>query len=119
MTDKTPSHIDQQPQALTAAVIDTHDLKSVDLDEPIKRASGDIARLLIRKPKAGALRGVTLMALVQVDVQALTTVLPRVCEPILTPAEIRDLDPADLLNVGATVASFFMSKAERQAIQTA
>ncbi|WP_083329670.1 phage tail assembly protein [Achromobacter xylosoxidans] len=119
MTDKTPSHIVQQPQALTAAVIDTLDQKSVDLDEPIKRASGDIVRLLIRKPKAGALRGVTLMALVQVDVQALTTVLPRVCEPILTPAEIRDLDPADLLNVGATVASFFMSKAERLAIQTA
>ncbi|OCZ62504.1 phage tail protein [Achromobacter xylosoxidans] len=104
---------------MTAAVIDTLDVKSVDLDEPIKRASGDIARLLIRKPKAGALRGVNLMSLVQVDVQALTTVLPRICEPILTPAEIRDLDPADLLNVGATVASFFMSKAERMAIQTA
>ena len=82
------------------------------------RASGDIARLLIRKPKAGALRGVTLMALVQVDVQALTTVLPRVCEPILTPAEIRDLDPADLLNVGPR-SPVFMSKAERLAIQTA
>lgn len=119
MTQKTTQNLDQQAQGDGAGIIDTLDLKSVDLDEPIKRASGDIARLLIRKPKAGALRGVTLMALIQVDVQALTTVLPRVCEPILTPAEIRDLDPADLLNVGATVASFFMSKAERLAIQTA
>lgn len=109
-----------EPQSITqaAAVIDTDNVKSVDLDEPIKRSSGEIKRLLIRKPNAGALRGVTLMALVQVDVQALRTVLPRVCDPILTPAEINDLDPADLLNTGATLASFFMSKAERQAIQT-
>lgn len=119
MTNKTTPHIDHQSQDQAAAVIDTPDLKSVDLDEPIKRASGDITRLMIRKPKAGALRGVTLMALVQVDVQALRTVLPRVCDPIITPAEIGELDPADLLNVGATVASFFMSKAERLAIQTA
>lgn len=108
-----PQEIDQP-----AAVIDTDNLKSVDLDEPIKRSSGEIKRLLIRKPNAGALRGVTLMALVQVDVQALRTVLPRVCDPILTPAEINALDPADLLNTGATLASFFMSKAERLAIQT-
>lgn len=109
-----------EPQDLIqpAAAIDTDNVKSVDLDEPIKRSSGEIKRLLIRKPNAGALRGVTLMALVQVDVQALRTVLPRVCDPILTPAEINDLDPADLLNTGATLASFFMSKAERLAIQT-
>ncbi|MFY2089915.1 phage tail assembly protein [Achromobacter xylosoxidans] len=119
MTDKTTPHLDQKTADQPAAVIDTPDLKSVDLDEPIKRASGEITRVLIRKPKAGALRGVNLMALVQVDVQALRTVLPRVCDPILTPAEIGELDPADLLNVGAALASFFMSKAERQAIQTA
>lgn len=109
-----------EPIAITqpAAVIDTDNVKTVELDEPIKRSSGEIKRLQIRKPNAGALRGVTLMALVQVDVQALCTVLPRVCEPILTPAEIKDLDPADLLNTGATLASFFMSKAERLAIQT-
>lgn len=119
MTDKTSQPIDGQTLAQAAAIIDTPDLKSVDLDEPIKRAGGEIARLLIRKPKAGALRGVTLMSLVQVDVQALCTVLPRVCDPILTPAEIRDMDPADLLSAGATLASFFISKAERLAIQTA
>lgn len=118
MTDTTTRTT--EPQAITeaAAVIDTDNVKSVDLDEPIKRSSGEIKRLLIRKPNAGALRGVTLMALVQIDVQALRTVLPRVCDPILTPAEISDLDPADLLNTGATLASFFMSKAERLAIQT-
>lgn len=118
MTDTTTSNPHPQATNQPAAVIDTENVKSVDLDYAIKRSSGAIDRLLIRKPNAGALRGVTLMALVQVDVQALRTVLPRVCDPILTPAEINELDPADLLNVGATLASFFMSKAERLAIQT-
>lgn len=114
MNDTTTTTDIEQP----TSAIDTDNIKSVDLDEPIKRSTGEIKRLLIRKPNAGALRGVTLMALVQVDVQTLRTVLPRVCDPILTPAEINSLDPADLLNTGATLASFFMSKAERQAIQT-
>jgi hypothetical protein len=118
MTDTTTPNAHPEAASLRAAVIDTDNVKSVDLDEPIKRSSGEIKRVLIRKPNAGALRGVTLMALVQIDVQALRTVLPRVCEPILTPAEINELDPADLLTVGSTLASFFMSKAERQAIQT-
>jgi hypothetical protein len=118
MTDTSTSSTEPNAINQPAAIIDTENVKSVDLDEPIKRSSGEIKRLLIRKPNAGALRGVTLMALVQVDVQALRTVLPRVCDPILTPAEINDLDPADLLNTGATLASFFMSKAERLAIQT-
>jgi len=118
MTDTITPNADPQAASLPAAFIDTDNVKSVDLDEPIKRSTGEIKRVLIRKPNAGALRGVTLMALVQVDVQALRTVLPRVCDPILTPAEINELDPADLLTVGATLASFFMSKAERQAIQT-
>ncbi|CAO3872246.1 phage tail assembly protein [Achromobacter mucicolens] len=118
MSDTIISTTEPKTINQAAAFIDTDDVKSVDLDEPIKRSSGEIKRLLIRKPNAGALRGVTLMALVQVDVQALRTVLPRVCDPILTPAEINALDPADLLNTGATLASFFMSKAERLAIQT-
>ncbi|WP_082601398.1 phage tail assembly protein [Achromobacter sp. Root83] len=118
MTNTTTPRTVPQDINQPAPVIDSDNVKSVDLDEPIKRSSGEITRLLIRKPNAGALRGVTLMALVQVDVGALRTVLPRVCDPILTPAEINAMDPADLLNTGATLASFFMSKAERQAIQT-
>ncbi|MFU1906035.1 phage tail assembly protein [Bordetella avium] len=106
----------QQPE--TAQPITNPDVEVVSLDYPIKRSSGDITQLTLRKPKAGALRGVTLMALAQIDVQALKIVLPRICDPILSPAEIIDMDPADLMSVGATVASFFLSKAEKSAFQT-
>lgn len=108
---------DTLPSPAPAALADEN-VKTVHLDEPITRASGAIRALNIRKPKAGALRGVTLTALVSVDVGALRVVLPRVCDPILTPAEINNLEPQDLLSVGATLASFFISRAEREAIQT-
>ena len=114
MTNTSQTTEAQQP----ATAIANPDVQVVALDYPIKRSSGDITQLTIRKPKAGALRGVTLMAVAQIDVKALETVLPRVCEPILAPAEIVNMDPADLMSVGATVASFFLSKADKSAFQT-
>ncbi|RSE76660.1 phage tail assembly protein [Achromobacter denitrificans] len=112
----TPATEAVQPH--DAPAIANPDVQVVVLDYPIKRSSGDITQLTIRKPKAGALRGVTLMALAQIDVQSLKTVLPRICDPILAPGEIIDMDPADLMSVGATVASFFLSKADKSAFQT-
>ena len=58
------------------------------------------------------------MAVSYTHLKALETVLPRICEPILAPAEIVNMDPADLMSVGATVASFFLSKADKSAFQT-
>lgn len=114
MTDTTQTTEAQQP----AAAIANPDVHVIELDYPIKRSSGEIAKLSIRKPKAGALRGVTLMALAQLDVQALKVILPRICDPSIAPVEIDNLDPADLMAVGATVASFFLSKADKSAFQT-
>ncbi|SAI47515.1 Phage tail protein E [Bordetella ansorpii] len=107
------------PTETTAAIpANNPNLRTVTLDEPIQRNGQDIATLTIRKPNTGALRGVTLVALAQIDVAALQIVLPRICDPILTPAEIAALDPADLMSVGAEVASFFIPKAQRASFQT-
>ncbi|WP_459614367.1 phage tail assembly protein [Bordetella sp. 2513F-2] len=113
-TNQSTEHV-QSP----AAASQDAGAQTVTLDEPIRRGDQVIERLTIRKPTSGALRGVTLVALSQIDVIALQTVLPRICEPILTKQEIANLDPADLMAVGATVASFFMSKADRAAFQIA
>ncbi len=94
-------------------------IQVVILDTPIKRGGQDVHEITVHKPKSGALRGVTLLNLVQLDVGSLQTVLPRVTDPMLAPQEIANLDPADLLALGAAVSSFFMTKAERAALQTA
>lgn len=103
----------------TAAAVDLTS-KIVELDEPIKRGNQVIDKVTIRKPGSGELRGVSLMALGELDVQALQKVLPRVTAPTLTSHDVSVMDPADLLQCGMVVAAFLLKKAQRQeAFQTA
>lgn len=87
--------------------------RTVELDHPVTRGKERISQVTIIKPKSGSLRGVSLHDLLQMDVQALTKVLPRISQPTLTEAELRDLDPADLLQLGTAVGEFFLPKRMR------
>lgn len=84
--------------------------ETVELDTPLTRGSQTVTTVIVRKPLAGALRGVTLMDVMQMDVQALTRVLPRITEPAITEVEIRNMDPADLVQLGTAVAGFLVAK---------
>ncbi len=83
----------------------------ITLDTPITRGEQQITTVTLTKPNAGALRGTNLTALLQMDVEALTLVLPRVSEPALTQADVRNMDPADLVQLGSAVAGFLLPKA--------
>ena len=86
---------------------------TVILETPIKRGDQVITAVSVRKPASGELRGVQLASLLQLDVAALITVLPRVTAPTLTTQELNQLDPADLLAFGGEVVGFFTTNAER------
>ncbi|WP_432239913.1 phage tail assembly protein [Herbaspirillum robiniae] len=85
----------------------------VELDEPIVRGNTKITEITLRRPRSGALRGASLMALAQMDVAALQLVLPRISEPTLTPHEVGGMDPADLTKCGLEVSLFLTPKADR------
>lgn len=85
--------------------------KPITLDTPIKRGDNDIATVTLRKPSAGELRGVTLTDLLQMDVSALTKVVPRISDSALTEIEVSRMDPADLVQIGGAVAGFLLPKA--------
>ncbi len=87
--------------------------KTVTLDTPIQRGEQQITEVVLRKPAAGELRGIALTDLLQLDVVALSTVLPRISSPALTSADIAKLDPADLVQLGGEVAGFLLPKAAR------
>lgn len=92
-------------------------LRTITLDVPLSRANGDpIASVQVRKPNAGELRGLTLMALSQLDVGALETLLPRITVPTLHKADIARLDPADLMQLGGEVMDFLLPKAAKEAV---
>lgn len=104
MTDKTTATAEQAQPII----------EPVTLDEPLQRGNQTVTELQIRKPRSGALRGVALTDVLQMQVDALTKVLPRITEPALTEAEVRNLDPADLVQCGGVVAGFLLPRKARE-----
>lgn len=84
--------------------------KTVTLDTPIMRGKTRIDSLVVRKPQSGALRGTRLQALMDMDVNAMMVVLPRVTTPGLTQQEINEMDPADLVSLSVEVVYFLLKK---------
>ncbi len=93
--------------------------KVVELDTPILRGKTEITSITVRKPQSGALRGTRLQALLDMDVNALITVLPRITTPALTTAEINEMDPADLVSLSVEVVTFLLKKSVLSDLATA
>lgn len=89
----------------------TAETKTITLDSPIQRGDSQITEIILRKPRAGELRGTNLTDLLQMDVAALIKVIPRISTPTLTEAEVSNLDPADFTQLGGEVASFLLQRA--------
>lgn len=87
----------------------------VELDKPITRGTNTHKSLTLRKPASGELRGVSLLELMQMDVQALSKVLPRISSPSLTVQDVNAMDPADLLACGVAVSGFLLQKSAKEA----
>ena len=81
---------------------------AVTLQAPIVRGATEISVLRLRRPKAGALRGIKLFELLQMDGGALMALLPRITEPPLVAHEVNNLDPADLVAIGSEVIGFLV-----------
>ena len=69
--------------------------------------------ITVRKPGSGELRGLTLMALSQLDVTALHELAPRITSPVIL--KNCTMDPADLMQFGGEVMDFLLPKAAKQA----
>lgn len=82
----------------------------IELDEPIKRGEQTIDTITLRKPKSGELRGVALADVLQMQTDALITLIPRLSTPSLTAVEVRQMDPADLVQCGGEIAGFLLTK---------
>ncbi|CTT12394.1 tail E family protein [Escherichia coli] len=84
--------------------------KTIQLDTPIKRGKTEITEIVLRKPQSGALRGTRLQAIMDMDVNAMMTVIPRISSPALTAQEIAEMDPADLTAMSVEVVTFLLKK---------
>jgi hypothetical protein len=104
----------QQDEQIEAGKEINVNSRTITLDEPIERGGKDIRKITVRKPGSGELRGVSLMALAEMDVTTLHRVLPRITSPILNELEVQKLAPADLMQFGVAVASFLLKMQSRK-----
>jgi hypothetical protein len=86
---------------------------TITLDAPLSRGETTIDTLTLRKPTAGELRGIALTDVLQMQTDALIRLIPRLSTPSLTEAEIRHMDPADLVQCGSEIAGFLLTKQAR------
>lgn len=100
------------PAADTATRFET-----VTLSSPLTRGDTAIDKINVRRPRTGELRGLSLQDIINTDIVALLTLIPRVTEPPLTGDEANNLDPCDFAEIAGTIRGFFMTKGEKAMIE--
>lgn len=78
----------------------------VALSVPIIRGEQKIDKLKLRRPDTSALRGCSLGALVNSNVDQLMVILPRITDPALTDADVINMDIKDLVACAGEVVGF-------------
>lgn len=78
----------------------------VTLGTPIIRGEQTISTISIRKPLGGDLRGIALMDLLNMKIDALEVILPRITTPVLNANDIREMDIMTISEIFAGVFSF-------------
>lgn len=68
-----------------------------------------ITGVSLREPASGDLRGLKLTDVLQMDVAAMTRLIPRLTTPALAPSEVEALGPADFMSLCAGVVGFFFT----------
>lgn len=95
------------------------DPNSVPLSDPIKVGDTEITSVTLRKPKAGELRGLKVSDILQMDVDSMMTLLPRITSPVLDPSVVADLDADNFGPLAQKTMSFFLPKAQQEKLRQA
>lgn len=112
----TTTKADLAAGAAVAAAASAAIIRTVTLDTPFQRGDVTLEKVSVRKPKSGALRGISLSALLNLDYGALETLLPRITDPLLSKQDVAALDPSDLIQLGSEVMDFLLPKDAKAAL---
>lgn len=90
---------------------------TVTLDDPIVRGEETITELSLRQPKAGELRGLNMLEVGQLNVDAMIKLIPRIASPMINEIEVAAMSPADLLACGVEIGNFLLQKSANSAFR--
>lgn len=85
----------------------------VTLESPIQRGNLLIEQVTVTKPNAGTLRGVSLAAVANSDVDALIKVLPRMTYPPLLESDVVKMELPDMVTLASKVIGFLSPSSVR------
>jgi len=85
----------------------------VTLEKTLKRGDQLVTEITLIKPNAGTLRGVSLAAVANSEVDALIKVLPRMTAPMLTEQEVAAMELPDLVALAGQVVGFLSPSSAR------
>jgi hypothetical protein len=101
----------------TADAAGTATLRTFDLDHDVVVNGNTVypagSKITVRKPNGGALRGLSMSALMQADYTSLETLAPRITAPAVQKHEFAAFDPADIVQFAGEVMDFLLPKAAR------
>lgn len=87
----------------------------IELESPIQRGSSVVSSITLRKPDAGALRGLVLSDLLRMEAGAVADLLPRITEPPLLAHEVSRMDAADLMSCAVEISNFLLPRSLKPA----
>lgn len=96
------------PSTAAADPANTHE--AVTLSSGTRRGDTLIRAVVLRQPTAGELRGTNLLDVMQMNVDAMLKLIPRISTPTLHEPELARLDPADFTALATKVIGFFVPK---------
>lgn len=80
--------------------------KKITLKVGVPSGKTTITELTIRKPLTGDLRGIKLIDFIDLDINSLAKVLPRITTPTIEEHEVFEMDLIDLSDVTKVIADF-------------
>lgn len=107
---------DALPAAVQAAIDGAAEKKrfeTVTLDNPLKRGDQKITKVTLRKPMGGDLAGTNIGDLFNMNVVAMSKVIPRISEPMIHAPEFMAMDGEDIAALSGQVVSFLLTKRQK------
>ena len=87
-------------------------MTKVTLTEALTIDGGSVKKIQLRRPMGGDLRGLKLTELLQLDVTAVSRLVPRISTPPVSETQMAAMGAADITKLATGVVGFFVDPAE-------
>lgn len=92
--------------------------KMIELINPIVRGEKEFKEIIVLKPTVPALKGLKLVDVLQVDVDAMQLLLPRITQPMLHKADFTNMEVDDFTELATAAIGFLGKKSATEADDT-